>query len=88
VIIDRTTAGASEIVAGAILENKRGELIGERTVFGMGAEQELFPLDDGSALLLTYGSLCFALGQSVHVGWREPDDRGQADRCCRPEWRR
>jgi carboxyl-terminal processing protease len=53
VIIDRTTAGASEIVAGAILENKRGEIIGERTVFGMGAEQELFPLDDGSALLLT-----------------------------------
>lgn len=53
VIIDRTTAGASEVVAGAILENKRGEIIGERTVFGMGAEQELFPLDDGSALLLT-----------------------------------
>ena len=53
VIIDRTTAGASEIVASAILENQRGEVIGERTFFGMGAEQELFPLDDGSALLLT-----------------------------------
>ncbi|MCW5970149.1 MAG: PDZ domain-containing protein [Blastocatellales bacterium] len=53
VIIDRTTAGASEIVAAAVLENKRGEVIGERTFFGMGAEQELFPLDDGSALLLT-----------------------------------
>lgn len=52
-IIDRTTAGASEIVAAAILENQRGEIIGERTFFGMGAEQELFPLDDGSALLLT-----------------------------------
>lgn len=53
VIIDRTTAGASEVVAAAILENKRGEIIGERTLFGMGGEQELFPLDDGSALLLT-----------------------------------
>ena len=53
VIIDRTTAGASEVVAAAIKENNRGEVIGERTVFGMGAEQELFPLDDGSALLLT-----------------------------------
>ncbi len=53
VIIDRTTAGASEIVAAAILENQRGEVIGERTLFGMGSEQELFPLDDGSALLLT-----------------------------------
>ena len=53
VIVDRTTAGASEVVAAAILENKRGELVGERTLFGMGAEQELFPLDDGSAMLLT-----------------------------------
>ncbi|MDX2033003.1 MAG: S41 family peptidase [Blastocatellia bacterium] len=53
VIIDRTTAGAAEVIAAAILENQRGEVIGERTVFGMGSEQELFPLDDGSALLLT-----------------------------------
>src|SRR5499426_3726612 len=53
VIINRTTAGASEIVAAAIMENQRGDVIGERTIFGMGSEQELFPLDDGSALLLT-----------------------------------
>src|SRR5262245_16189296 len=53
VIINRTTAGASEVVAAAIKENNRGEVIGERTIFGMGVEQELFPLDDGSALLLT-----------------------------------
>src|SRR5215470_2936290 len=53
VIIDHTTAGASEIVAAAIMENQRGEVVGERTLFGMGSEQELFPLDDGSALLLT-----------------------------------
>jgi len=53
VIIDRTTAGAAEVVAAAILENQRGEVVGERTLFSMGSEQELFPLDDGSALLLT-----------------------------------
>ncbi len=53
VIIDRTTAGASEIVAAAIMENQRGDIVGERTLFGMGSEQELFPLDDGSGLLLT-----------------------------------
>jgi carboxyl-terminal processing protease len=53
VIINRTTAGASEIVAAAIMENQRGEVVGERTLFGMGSEQQLFPLDDGSALLLT-----------------------------------
>lgn len=53
VIIDRTTAGAAEVVAAAIMENQRGDVVGERTLFGMGSEQELFPLDDGSALLLT-----------------------------------
>jgi carboxyl-terminal processing protease len=53
VIIDRTSAGAAEIIAAAIIDNQRGEVIGERTLFGMGSEQELFPLDDGSALLLT-----------------------------------
>jgi carboxyl-terminal processing protease len=53
VIINSTTAGASEIVAASIMENKRGDVIGERTLFGMGSEQQLFPLDDGSALLLT-----------------------------------
>jgi len=52
-IIDRTTAGASEVVAAALMENQRGVVVGERTLFGMGSEQELFPLDDGSALLLT-----------------------------------
>ncbi len=52
VIVDRTTAGAAEIVAAAILENQRGDVVGERT-FGVGSEQELFPLNDGSAFLLT-----------------------------------
>ena len=53
VIIDRTTAGAAEIVAAAVMESQRGDVIGERTMFGMGSEQQLFPLDDGSAFLLT-----------------------------------
>ena len=52
VITDSTTAGAAEIVAAAILDNKRGDVVGERT-FGVGTEQQLFPLDDGSAMLLT-----------------------------------
>jgi carboxyl-terminal processing protease len=53
VIIDRTSAGAAEVIAAAIMENQRGEVVGERTLFGMGVEQQLFPMDDGSALLLT-----------------------------------
>ncbi|MFN0120071.1 MAG: S41 family peptidase [Blastocatellia bacterium] len=61
-IIDRSTAGAAEIVAAAVLESQRGEVIGERT-FGMGSEQELFPLADGSAFLLTTARYAAASGK-------------------------
>lgn len=52
VITDFSTAGAAEIVAAAIMDNKRGEVVGERT-FGIGSEQKLFPMEDGAAMLLT-----------------------------------
>ena len=51
-IIDLGTAGAAEVVASAILDRKRGEVIGERS-FGAGTEQQLFPLRGGDGLLLT-----------------------------------
>ncbi|HEX6278694.1 MAG TPA: S41 family peptidase [Pyrinomonadaceae bacterium] len=52
VLIDLGTAGAGEVVAGAILDRKRGEVVGERS-FGAGVEQTLFPLRSGDGLLLT-----------------------------------
>jgi len=52
VLIDSGTAGAAEVVASAFLENKRGDVVGEKS-FGAGAEQELFTLKDGDGLLLT-----------------------------------
>lgn len=52
VLIDRSTAGPAEVIAAAISESKRGELVGERT-FGIGGEQELFRLRDGGALYIT-----------------------------------
>lgn len=51
-LIDLGTAGAGEVVASAILERKRGEVIGEQT-FGAGTNQELFTLRGGDGLLLT-----------------------------------
>lgn len=51
-LVDFGTAGAAEVVAGAILDRKRGEVIGERS-FGAGTEQQLFTLRDGDGLLLT-----------------------------------
>jgi carboxyl-terminal processing protease len=52
VLIDSGTAGAAEIIASAFLEDKRGDVVGEKS-FGAGAEQELFTLRDGDGLLLT-----------------------------------
>jgi carboxyl-terminal processing protease len=51
-LIDSGTAGAAEVVASALLERKRGDVVGEKS-FGAGAEQELFTLRDGDGLLLT-----------------------------------
>ncbi|HEV7699496.1 MAG TPA: S41 family peptidase [Pyrinomonadaceae bacterium] len=52
VLIDLGTAGAAEAVAAAVLDRKRGEVIGEKS-FGAGTEQKLFPLKSGEGLLLT-----------------------------------
>jgi carboxyl-terminal processing protease len=52
VLISPSTAGAAEIVASAVEDNHRGDVIGERT-FGAASEQKIIPLEDGAALILT-----------------------------------
>jgi carboxyl-terminal processing protease len=52
VLVNRGTSGPAEIVAGAILDNKRGELVGEKT-FGEGSVQKTFDLPDGGAIILS-----------------------------------
>jgi carboxyl-terminal processing protease len=52
VMINRFSASASEIVAGAIQDHDRGLLVGE-TSFGKGLVQNIIPLTNGGALLLT-----------------------------------
>jgi carboxyl-terminal processing protease len=52
VLVNHGTAGAAELVAGAVLDDKRGDVVGDRT-FGEGGQLKTFTLPDGSALLLT-----------------------------------
>jgi carboxyl-terminal processing protease len=52
VMINRFSASASEIVAGAIQDHDRGLIVGE-TSFGKGLVQQIFPLSNGGALFLT-----------------------------------
>ncbi len=51
-LIDTGSAGASEVVASAIIERNRGQVVGEKS-FGAGTEQQLFTLRGGDGLLLT-----------------------------------
>ena len=51
-LIDTGTAGAAEVVASAIAERNRGQVVGEKS-FGAGTEQQLFTLRGGDGLLLT-----------------------------------
>ena len=63
VVIDRSTAGPAEIIAAAVRDQKRGDLVGERT-FGAGSEQEKFSLSDGGALLMTTAKYAPATGKA------------------------
>ena len=51
-LINTGTAGAAEVVASALLERNRGQVVGEKS-FGAGTEQQLFSLRGGDGLLLT-----------------------------------
>jgi carboxyl-terminal processing protease len=52
VLVNRGTAGPAELVAAALLDNKRADVVGEKT-FGEGAEQKTFELPGGAVLILT-----------------------------------
>ncbi len=64
ILMDGTTTGAAEVLAAAIANTKRGDLVGDRT-FGLASEQKLIPLEDGAAIILTVGNYINADGKSI-----------------------
>jgi len=74
VLIDAGTASASEIVAGALQDQHRALIMGERS-FGKGSVQSLLPLTKNSALKLTTARYYTPSGRSVQEGGIQPDIR-------------
>ena len=74
VLIDGGTASASEIVAGALQDQHRALIMGERS-FGKGSVQSLLPLTKDSALKLTTARYFTPAGRSVQEGGIRPDIR-------------
>lgn len=73
VLVNNGSASASEIVAGAIKDHKRGLLLGLKT-FGKGSVQSLIPIEEGkSALKLTTAKYYTPSGASIHELGIEPD---------------
>jgi carboxyl-terminal processing protease len=72
VLINENTASAAEIVAGALHDHRRAELVGVRT-FGKGSVQNVFELPDGSALKLTTYRYYTPSGNSIQAEGITPD---------------
>jgi carboxyl-terminal processing protease len=64
VLVNRGTAGPAELVAAALLDNKRADLVGEKT-FGEGAQQKTFELPDGAALILSVAKYVSPSGKKL-----------------------
>jgi len=72
VLVDRYSASAAEMLAGALQDNKRATIVGERT-FGKGVGQTLFDLDDGSLLYLTTFEFRTPNGKVINNYGIDPD---------------
>ncbi len=72
VLVDVGSASASEIVAGALQDNRRGIIMGEKT-FGKGSVQTVLPMNNNAALKLTTARYYTPNGRSIQASGVIPD---------------
>ena len=72
VLVNEGSASASEILAGAIQDHRRGVIVGTKT-FGKGSVQSVIPLGDGAGLKMTTAHYYTPSGRSIQVTGITPD---------------
>jgi carboxyl-terminal processing protease len=72
VLVDGGSASSSEVLAGALQDNKRAQLVGTKT-FGKGLVQGVVPLTDGSGMLVTIAKYYTPNGTDINHKGIQPD---------------
>jgi carboxyl-terminal processing protease len=73
-LVTTGTSGAAELFVAALDGNKRGDIVGERTL-GRAGVQKLVPLPENKGLWLTYAKYLTPAGEAIHGRGIEPDVR-------------
>ncbi len=72
VLVDAGSASASEVLAAALRDNQRAQIVGSRT-FGKGSVQTVLPLDNGDVIKLTTARYYTPSGKSIQAHGIDPD---------------
>jgi carboxyl-terminal processing protease len=72
ILVNAQTSGASEILTASIKDNKRGNIIGEKT-FGLGIEHTFIELPSGAAIRIPLGKFFTPQGKQIQYNGVEPD---------------
>jgi carboxyl-terminal processing protease len=76
ILVNKGSASASEILSGAMQDNKRALLVGSQT-FGKGLVQSVRPLDDGSGVAVTIAKYFTPSGRDINKHGIDPDVKAE-----------